>query len=412
MKITGNRMVWAAVLGLLTLAAYALATKGTLVEVVLVSQGPMVQSVVTSGRIATAVRTEVASQVTALIEHIDVREGDVVKAGQVLVRLRNSEAQATLQQSDASVLEAQMRIRQIQTVQGPVSNQQLQQARAADQQAQQELARSQDLLRQGFVSQSRLDEVQRAATASHAALLAATAQAEANQPSGVEVALAQARLTQALASQRLTSARLEQFSLRALGDAVVITRMADPGDTAQAAKAILTLVGNGETRIDASVDEKNLKFLQLRQVASATADAYTDRQFAAQLIYIAPSVDAQRGTVDLRLVVDPAVDYLRPDMTVSVEIITAQVPKALKLPTGAIRRDVEGQAFVLVSDGSRAHQVLVKTGLQGVGSTEITDGLVAGDRVILPGPNVSAGDRVREKTARAPTSSDLPGMRR
>lgn len=397
MKITSKRLGSAAALGLAALAVYALTSRGTAVEVALVSQGPMTQSVVTSGRIATAARTDVASQSTALIKHIDVREGDVVAAGQVLVRLRDDEAQAALQQSDASVAEARMRIRQIQTVQGPVSDQQLKQAEAANQQSQQELQRTQDLLNQGFVSQSRLDDVQRAATANRAALLAATAQANANQPRGVEVALAQARLTQALAAQRLAAAKLDQFNLRAPVAATVITRAADPGDTAQAGKAILTLVGQGETRINASVDEKNLKFLQLGQTANATSDAYTDRQFAAQLTYIAPSVDAQRGTVELRLAVSPPVAYLRPDMTVSVEIITTQVPNALKLPSGAIRRDAKGNAFALVSRDGRAHAVEIKTGLQGIGSTEITQGLAAGERVILPGPTVNAGDRVREQ---------------
>lgn len=412
MKITSARIGWAIALVLLVLAAYGLANRGTQVDIALVSQGPMVQSVVTSGRIATAARTVVASQATALIEHIDVREGDAVKAGQVLVRLRDDEAQAALKQSEATVTEARMRIRQIQTVQAPVSDQQRQQASASNQQAQQELNRTRDLLRQGFVSQSRLDEVQRAATTSRAALLAATAQADANRPSGVEVALAQARLTQALASQNLAVARLEPLSLRAPMDAIVITRVADPGDTAQAGKAILTLAGKGETRIDASVDEKNLKFLQRGQVARATADAYADRPFAAQLTYIAPSVDAQRGTVDIRLAIEPPVTYLRPDMTVSVEIVTAQVPKALKLPSEAIRRSAEGQAFVLVSEGGRARQVAVTTGLQGIGSTEITQGLVAGKRVILPGPKVNAGDRVRESTARAPADAPLPGVTR
>lgn len=397
MKITSKRLGWAAALVLSALAAYALATRGIAVEVTLVSQGPIVQSVVTSGRIATAARTDLASQSTALIEHIDVREGDVVEAGQVLVRLRDDEAQAALQQSDATVAEARIRIRQIQTVQGPVSDQQLKQAEAANQQSQQELLRTQNLLSQGFVSQSRLDEVQRTAAANRAALLAATTQASANQPSGVEVALAQARLTQALAAQRLAAAKLDQLNLRAPVAATVITRAADPGDTAQAGKAILTLVGQSETRINASVDEKNLKFLQLGQTANATSDAYTDRQFAAQLTYIAPSVDAQRGTVDLRLAVAPPVAYLRPDMTVSVEIITAQVPNALKLPSGAIRRDAEGNAYVLVSRDGRAHSAVVKTGLQGIGSTQITQGLDAGEQVILPGPVVNAGDRVREQ---------------
>lgn len=397
MKTTNKRLLWGISLGVLTLVSYTLFTRGAPVEIAVVIRGPMVQSVVTSGRIATAARTEVASQSTALIEHIDVREGDAVSAGQVLVRLRADEAQAALQQSKATVTEAQMRIRQVQTVQRPVSEQQLKQAEAANQQTQQELLRTQSLMKQGFVSQSRLDDVQRAATASRATLQAAVSQANANQPTGVEVALAQAKLTQALAAQRLAVVRLDQLSLRAPIAATVIARSADPGDTAQAGKSILTLVSDSEMRINASVDEKNLKFLQIGQTASATSDAYSDKTFVAQLAYIAPSVDAQRGTVDLRLAIAPPIAYLRPDMTVSIEIVTAQVPSALKLPSNAIRRSAEGNTFVLVSRDGRAHRLEVKIGLQGIGSTQIAEGLAAGDRVILPGSSVSAGDRVRDQ---------------
>ena len=91
----------------------ALSGRGKPVEVVVVTQGPMVQSVVTSGRIASVGRTELASQNTARIEAILVREGDAVQARQVLVRLRDDEAVANLAQAKAAVTEARGRIRQL-----------------------------------------------------------------------------------------------------------------------------------------------------------------------------------------------------------------------------------------------------------------------------------------------------------
>jgi HlyD family secretion protein len=208
--------------------------------------------------------------------------------------------------------------------------------------------------------------------------------------------LAQARLDQALASQQAAAARLDQLSLRAPADAVVIARSADPGDTAQAGKVLLTLVSGSETRIHASVDEKNLKFLALGQSAVALADAYMDRKFSARLSYIAPAVDAQRGTVDVRMTVEPVPDFLRPDMTVSVEVETARRDMALMLPSDALRKGADGATFVLVSREGRAQKVGVRTGLQGTGATEIAQGLGAGERVILPASLVSDGDAVRD----------------
>ncbi|MBP9064416.1 MAG: efflux RND transporter periplasmic adaptor subunit [Aquabacterium sp.] len=400
MKFTRTQWVVLAlvVAGILTLTL--ISRRGKPVEVVVVTQGPLVQSVVTTGRIASVARNDIASQSTARIEAILVREGDSVQARQVLVRLRDDEATANLAQAKAAVSEARARMRQLATVQEPVSAQQLEQARAADTQAARELDRARDLLKQGFVSQSRVDDAQRAATASAAAVRAASAQAAGNESSGAEHAMAQSRLEQALAAEKAAATRLDQLSLRAPAAGTITSRAADPGDTAQAGRAILTLVSGDETRIHASVDEKNLGYLKLGQGARATADAYPQRPFDATLTFIAPAVDAQRGTVDLKLRVDKATDTLRPDMTVSVEIITAQEPQALRLPSDAVRRDATGLAYALVNRDGRAEKVALTLGLQGVGTTQVVTGLAAGDRIITPSTAADAGDRVREQRQR------------
>ncbi|HNV59091.1 MAG TPA: biotin/lipoyl-binding protein, partial [Rhodoferax sp.] len=135
MKLTRTQWILLTVLvaGILGLTIFS--RRGKAVEVVVVTQGPMVQSVVTTGRIASVARNDIASQSTARIEAILVREGDTVRAGQVLVRLRDDEASANLAQARATVTEARGKIRQLATVQEPVSNQQLEQARATDTQA-------------------------------------------------------------------------------------------------------------------------------------------------------------------------------------------------------------------------------------------------------------------------------------
>ena len=400
MKLTRTQWILAAVLMAGILALVFFARRGKPVEVVVVTQGPMVQSVVTTGRIASVARSEIASQGNARIEAILVREGNTVQAGQVLVRLRDDEATANLAQARASVAEARGRMRLLATVQEPVSTQQLAQAQAAHTQALRELERARDLLKQGFVSQSRVDDAQRSADASTAGLRAAAAQAAGNGASGAEATLAQSRLEQALAAEKAAATRLDQLSLRAPAAGTIISRAADPGDTAQMGRTLLTLVSGEETRIQASVDEKNLGYLKLGQTARATADAYPQRPFDATLTFIAPAVDAQRGTVDLKLRVDKAVDYLRPDMTVSVEIIAAQEPNALKLPSDAVRKDAQGNAFALVNRDGRAEKVALTLGLQGIGTTQVVKGLAAGDRVITPTTSVEEGDRLREQRQR------------
>lgn len=412
MTFKRTHFFWIGALLLLGLGGFAWLQRGTAVEMTLVSQGPMVQSVVTSGRIDSVARTDIASQTTSRIDRILVREGDTVQPGQVLVRLQDDEATANLRLAQAAANEARARLSQLKTVQAPVSVQQLEQARSASVQAERELTRAQDLLKQGFISQSRLDDAMRLAQTAQAQVLAASAQAQGNQVGGAETTAAQARLEQAMANASAAATRLDSLSLRAPVAATVIGRSADPGDTAQPGRVILTLVSGTETRIQTSVDEKNLKYIRLGQTAQASADAYPDQPFSATLITIAPAVDALRGTVDLKLRVDKAPEFLRPDMTVSVEIITAHVPDALMLTTDALRRDASGTAYVLLERDGRAARSDVTLGLQGIGTTQIIKGLASGDRVILSSITAVEGDRVRPKSEPAArgNAQPIPGL--
>jgi HlyD family secretion protein len=399
-----------AVSALLALGAVALllANRGREVDIVAVLRAPIVQSVVATGRIATPARIEVSSQLAARIERIEVREGDAVSAGALLVQLRSDEAEAALAAARAALREAEGRQRQLVGVQRPVAEQQLVQAQANLRLADQELARARDLVARGFVAQARVDDAVRGAATAGAVLEAAQAQARANREDGAETELARIRIEQARANVATASARLELLALRAPVDAVVLTREAEPGDTAQAGRPVLTLAQQGETRVIAAVDEKNLRYLQPGQRASALADAFPASPFEAELTYIAPSVDAQRGTVEVRLRVAQPPAFVRPEMTVSVEMLVGRRESALVLPADAIRTagsaaetGAGAQAEVLVVRDGRAERVPVVLGLRGIGTVEIVQGLAEGDTVILPSSPAHAGERVRERRARA-----------
>jgi HlyD family secretion protein len=71
----------------------------------------------------------------------------------------------------------------------------------------------------------------------------------------------------------------------------VLTRKAEPGDVASAGKVLLELADAGETRIHATVDEKNLRLLKPGQKARGVADAWPGQPFDAELYYLAPAVD-------------------------------------------------------------------------------------------------------------------------
>jgi HlyD family secretion protein len=393
-----SRQKWifaAAVLTLLLTGGWLLQQRGAPVQVVAVQRSDLLQSVVATGRLNSPARIELAAEVTATVLSVQVREGDPVKAGQLLVRLSDAEARAALQQAQAALGEARHRATQQATVAAPVALQTVVQADAAWRNAERDYQRAQELVAQGFFSQQKLDEAQRTLDTSASALQSARVQAEANQPRGVESGLVADRVAQALAAVQMAEARLARMAITSPVDGVVLARHVEPGSMAQPSRVLLALAA-GSTRIDAGIDEKHLHMLVLGMPARASADAYPAQPFDAQLSYIGPAVDPQRGTVDVRLALPQPPAFLKPDMTVSVELIGANRPGALVLPAAAVREADSVSPWVLALRDHRAVRVPVQLGLRGVGTVEIVSGLVAGDLAIPQTEKALPGDRVRQ----------------
>ena len=375
--------------------------RGTSVQVVPVLRNDLVQSVVATGRLNAPARIELAAEVTATVLAVQVREGDQVKTGQLLVRLSDAEARAALQQAKAALGEARHRAAQQATVAAPVAVQTVVQADAAWRNASHEFRRSEALVAQGFFSQQKLDEARRTLDSAASALQSARLQAEANQPRGVESGLAADRVAQALATVQMAEARLARLAITSPVDGVVLVRNVEPGTMAQPGRTLLALAA-GSTRIDAGIDEKNLHILMLGMPARAAADAYPAEPFDAQLSYIGPAVDLQRGTVEVRLAVPQPPVFLKPDMTVSVELIGEKRQGALVLPVTAVREADSASPWVLALRDHRAARVPVKLGLRGIGTVEIVSGLAAGELAIPQTEKALPGDSVRQAARALP----------
>lgn len=385
-----------ALLALAAAGAWLLAgQRGALVQIVPVARSGIVQSVVATGRLNAPARMEIGAEVTATVLEVRVREGDKVQAGALLIRLSDAEARAALTQAQAALTEARGRATQQASVAAPVSTQAVVQAQAAFTAAERDHQRARELVAQGFFPQQKLDDARRALDTARSALQSAQVQAQSNQPSGIERTLAVARVEQAAAAVQIAQARLARLAITSPVDALVLTRSAEPGAMAQPGRVLLTLAAQGGTRIDANVDEKNLRLLTPGMAAKAVADAYPGQPFDAQLNYIAPAVDPQRGTVEVRLAVVKPPAFLRPDMTVSVELVGGVKQDALVLPSGAVRDADREAPWALALQDGRAVRVPVTLGLRGVGAVEILSGLKEGDPVIPQTEKALPGDRVR-----------------
>ena len=144
------------------------------------------------------------------------------------------------------------------------------------------------------------------------------------------------------------------------------------------------------------IDEKNLHLLRLNQAAWASADAYPDQKFNAELVYINPRVDPLRGSVEVKLAVPKPPAYLQQDMTVSVDIEVARRPQSLWLPLTAVQTaGSDGPAVWVVRD-QQLHRQRVTLGSRHQGRVEVLAGLDAGERLATqPAPHWQEGQRVR-----------------
>ena len=156
--------------------------------------------------------------------------------------------------------------------------------------AQAELLRARQLVAQGFISASRLDELQRAVEVAQAQQRSALAQQQANAEDGTDLMQAQAQLAVAQAATAAAAARLAQGEVRAPTDASVLVRMVEPGQIVQPGKALFQLALAGPTQLVAQLDERFLEQLQVGQRASVVADAFPGQRLDARVLSVAPSV--------------------------------------------------------------------------------------------------------------------------
>jgi HlyD family secretion protein len=370
--------------------------RGPRVDALSLSYAPLVRTLQFSARVATLSRVDVGSTVTGRVARVVVNEGAQVRQGDVLVQLESDELRAALTQAIASERQAQARLNGLHSTGRSGARATLAQSDATLVAAEAELVRVKQLVAQGFFSASRLDEAQRAVDVARAQQSGSRAQSQAVGDAGTEVIQAEAQRAAAQAATVAAQARLKQTALLAPADARVLTRQVEPGQIVQPGKALMALALAGPTQLVAQVDERFLDQLQAGQSAMVVADAFAGQRFAARVLSIAPSVDAQRGAIEVKFALEqqpPA--FLREDMTLSVEVETGRRARALVLPLRALRTQASVEsASVLVVDAGRAQERKVRLGLRSLSAAEVLEGLAEGDEVLLGG-SIKPGDRVR-----------------
>ncbi len=356
---------------------------------------PLEQRVVATGRVMSPERIGVGSVVLGTVAEVLVDEGDRVGPGQVLLRLVDEEARAAVGNAQAALSRARAELRQLEQVRRPAAAETQRQAELQLAQARRDHERAQALAAEGFVTRAEAEAREEAFELAASRLRSAREAFLALQPQGSEYQSAVARLAEAEALLEQARARLSYTAVRAPTAATVLLRAVEPGAVVQPGSILLVLASAGTTLIEARLDERNLARVRVGQSALASADAYPEDRFQAFVSFLGPAVDPQRGTVEVKLSVPDPPAYLRADMTVSVDILTAHRERALTVPRSAVRQDQSGP-WVLVLREGRAVRQQVTLGLRGDERVELLSGVEPGEAVVLEPSAVRPGRRARE----------------
>ncbi len=380
-------------------AVFAVRARGVQVSTVGAARRDLDHRIVASGRVLAPSRVSVSATTPGLVVAVGAALGQHVGVGDLLVQVDDAEARASLAQAKAAVEQARARVEQLRHVGAIVANQGLSQAETNLEKARADLERTTKLLESGAVPRAELEGARRSFELAQAQKHAAEAQQVASAPLGADSRVALGALLQAEAQRTGAEVRLAQTRILATSAGVVLSRSVEPGDVVQPARTLLVIAVDGDEQLAFHADERNLSSIAIGQRAVASADAFPNETFDAEVSYIAPSIDPQRGTVEVRLRVPKPPSYLLPDMTVSVDLLVASRKGALVVPSEAVRGSATPAPWALVVQDGKAARKDLKLGVRGQGAgavTEILSGLGESDDLIVPdGRPLEIGRRVR-----------------
>lgn len=358
--------------------------QGPLLPSYRISSMPLVQTVVATGRVVAVSNTDIGSEISGVVLERRVAEGEQVAAGDLLLVLSSDDVAAQVRQAEAELAELISSTR-------PQAAVDLANAEVALAQADRNVERRRELAAISAISDEEMEQAIQAQAQARNDLENARLRANALSSGGVEEDLLRARIA-------ALQAQFNKAQVRSKVSGTILTRNVEIGDLVQPGQSLFTIALDGKTEIRVPLDERNLSRLALQQPAVAIADAYPDKPFPVRISFIAPSIDPQRGTVEVRLSVDPVPDFLRQDMTVSVNIETDQRAKALVIPNDALANVKEDSAEVLLLRDGKTQRQVVKLGLRGLSASEVLSGLSAGDEILVDA-TVSLADGKRVRTA-------------
>jgi HlyD family secretion protein len=310
-----------------------------------------------------ATQVDVSPKVPGRVIRLLVKEGDQVKAGQVLAEMEGQESRAQVAQAQAQVVAAEARVPQSETTlawqdqtvreaiavalaQLDTAQAQVVSARSALVRARDDLRRAKELFAQGAVAAQQVDAAQAAYDAAIAQdrsaedavtqARATLAQARANQLQvpirRQDVEAARAALAQARANLRYLEVLAGHNTITAPTDGIVLTKNMEAGEVVGAGAAIYTLINPHDIWLRVFIPEDQVGRVRIGQESRVSVDAFPHRVFTGHVTEISSQAEFTPGNVQtkedrvklvfgVKIQVDNRGDRLKPGMPADAEIL-------------------------------------------------------------------------------------------
>jgi HlyD family secretion protein len=354
-----------------------------------VGQGDLAKSVVATGKIEPITKVEIKSKASGIVKRYLKDAGQTVKTGDVLVELDKEEIQARVRESRAALEAAEANLR--------ASEADMERAKVDAigpdvPLLQRAYERAQKMAGEGVVSQSALDEAQRAyelAVNKREMARASLTISKAKQ------AQARAQVAQARASLERAEEEFRNSTILAPMDGLILSRNVEVGDAVSSilvlgssATLVMTVGDTHEVFVKGKVDESDIGKVYLGQTARIKVESFKDKTFDGKVTKISPmGVEKDNVTTfEVRVSITNPGGELKAAMTANAEIILEEHKNVLWIPEGALIYDKDKKASVEVPDPKAAEgkrKVPVTVGISNGSKTELLSGLKKDDEVIL-----------------------------
>lgn len=315
-----------------------------------------------TGRVTALKKAAVSTKASGKLEYLGVKEGSVVKAGDLLARIEGRDVAATQDQAQASVRAAKAN---------------LEQGLAELRDAEANLRRTEDLAKKNFISGAQLD----------------TAKARFDRAKA-SVAALNGQIGVAEANFRAASVAVEQTIIRAPFDGVILTKNANVGDiitpfssAADSKGAVVNIADMTTLEVEADVSENSLAKIAVDMPVEIQLDAFPDLRLLGKVSRIVPTVDRAKATVLVKIEFIEKDKRILPDMSAKVAFLSRPLKaeertSVTAMPAAAsVKRD--GKDIVFVIDEKNITKMTTVTVGDKIGDLVRVTGVNPGSKVVL-----------------------------